>query len=72
MELSKEEVRAICLGKFTARKCPCCNNEGKEYWDGNTGMGASPHPPPGIAPEDIAWGFCETCDGVAFILTFQE
>lgn len=72
MYLEKEQVRAICLGKFTARKCPCCDNEGYEYWNGITGMGVGPTPPLGLPEDDIASGACENCNGSAFILTFME
>lgn len=54
--LDKEETRDLILGKLKYRKCPCCDNQGMEYWDGQTGMGANPSPS-GIDPEWLTWGF---------------
>jgi len=71
MELSNEELRSIALGKFTARKCPSCDNNGIEYWDGNTGLGAGPNPPKDIPKEDVSFGSCENCNGIGYILQIQ-
>ena len=68
--LDAEEVRDLILGKLKYRKCPCCDNNGVEYWDGETGMGASPSPS-GINPEWLAWGSCENCNGLGFILYYE-
>jgi hypothetical protein len=72
MELNRQEIRAICLGKFSARKCPACDNDGREYYDGRTGLGAGPMPPDGIPEDDIASEPCANCDGVGYILKFEE
>jgi len=67
--LDTHEVRDLILGKLKYRKCPCCDNQGLEYWDGSTGMGVNPSPA-GIDPENLSWGFCENCSGLGFILYY--
>ncbi len=64
---SNEELRDIILKKVTYEKCPMCDNNGQEWWDGATGLGASPFPPPGVDPDDLAHGDCDNCAGLAFI-----
>jgi len=67
--LGLEETRDLILGKLKYRKCPCCDNQGIEYWDGNTGLGASSSPS-NIPPEYLSWGSCENCNGLGFILYY--
>ena len=69
--LYNEELRDIILGKTTFRKCPCCDNNGRVYYDGNTGLGVGPCPPAGIAEEDIADDTCDDCHGLGFIQNFK-
>lgn len=42
-----------------------CDNNGYEYWDGESGMGVSPTPS-GINPDNLAYGPCEECKGLGF------
>jgi hypothetical protein len=64
-ELSRDEFRAIILGKITYRKCPCCDSEGLEYWDEN-GNGTGPCPRPEWG-DNYESGLCDNCDGLGFI-----
>ena len=68
--LYTEEVRDLILGKLKYRKCPCCDNNGLGYRDGETGVGASPSPS-GISFECLSWGLCENCNGLGFILYYE-
>lgn len=72
MELDRNEVRALAFGKFLATKCPCCDNEGRVWFDGKTGLGAAPYPPGGVATEDIAWEPCDVCEGVGYKIRFMS
>lgn len=63
-ELSKEEYRNIILGKITFRKCPACDNNGREYWD-EEGVSVLPYPHPDW--ENYSEGDCENCNGLAYI-----
>jgi len=72
MEFTASKIRSICLGKFSAKKCPCCDNDGIVYFDGNTGLGVGPTPPGGLQKEDIGIDTCDNCFGVGFILTIQD
>lgn len=65
---TRQEMRDLILGNIKARKCPCCDNEALEYWDGDTGLGAGPAPPPGIPAEQVASGECSNCEGLGFLL----
>lgn len=68
MWLENEEVRALALHKLSFVKCPCCDMNGLQYWDGRTGLGVN-NSPVGLDTEDMCFGGCEECDGVGFILT---
>lgn len=70
MVLDRDELRAIALGKFKASKCPCCDNEGRVWYDGETGLGAGPNVPIGISEENIASEPCDNCEGVGFTIRF--
>ncbi len=64
------EVRKFALGKFTARKCPCCDNDGIEYWDED---GIAPGPSPRKEwGEDFGSGACQNCNGIGYIIQFHE
>jgi len=67
--LDLEETRDLILGKLKYRKCPYCDNTGREYWDGDTGLGVSPSPI-GIDPDKLAQGPCDNCEGLGFILYY--
>ena len=69
---SNEELRDIILGRVTYRKCPACDANGQQYWDGESGMGVGPFPPAGINPDDIASGDCQDgCNGLGYIVNQQ-
>lgn len=67
MEYDIETIRGIIKGSIVPRKCPDCDVNGIQYWDGETGLGVSPTPS-GIDPEWLDWGTCETCKGLSYIL----
>ena len=68
--LDTEDVRNLILGKLKHRKCPCCDNNGRVYYDGESGMGISASPS-GINPDNLAIESCENCSGLAFILYYE-
>lgn len=65
-ELSKEELRDVIFGRIQYRKCPACDNDGVEWYNGKTGDAARPFPDP-------SWGKwtesqeCPECDGLGFV-----
>ena len=63
---TKEALLNIILGKVHYRKCPCCDSDGRQYWDGN-GMGVGPCPRPEWG-EDYGEGLCDNCGGLGYIL----
>lgn len=65
MEISIEELRNIILGKIQYKKCPCCDNNGFEYWD-EEGISVLPSPLPEWG-ENYGKGICENCNGLGFI-----
>lgn len=65
-DFSKHDLQDLCKGKIQWRKCPDCDVNGIQYWDGDTGMGVSSNPS-GIDAEKIDSGSCETCGGVAYL-----
>lgn len=64
-----EELKDLIKGKIQWRKCPECDNNGLQYFDGATGMGVSASPS-GIDPEELAWENCDNCHGLAYILYY--
>ncbi len=64
-ELSRDELREIILGKIHYRKCPNCDNNGREYWDEN-GEGVSPFPREEWG-DNYNEGACENCDGLGYV-----
>lgn len=64
-DLDRLEMRAIALDKFSVRKCPCCDNNGMIYYDGETGLGVSSSPS-GINPEWLTSVLCDECEGVGY------
>lgn len=64
-----EELKDLIKGKIQWRKCPECDNNGLQYFDGATGMGVSSSPS-GIDPEELAWENCDNCYGLAYILYY--
>ena len=67
MRFTIEEVREIIQGKVNFRKCPCCDNNGQEWWDGATGTGVGPSAPANCAEDDICHDDCQACHGLAYI-----
>lgn len=65
MDVETKWLRDVILGKITFRKCPCCDNNGREYWDEN-GDGVSPFPRPEWNG-NFDSGECENCGGLGFI-----
>lgn len=64
-EFTNDELRRIIFGKDVFRKCPACDNKGKEYWseDGN------PRPSPLIEwGDNYEQGDCNGCDGLGYNL----
>jgi len=43
IQLSPQKLRRIIPGQTIYRKCPCCDKNGCEYWNGE-GNDASPFP----------------------------
>ena len=60
-----EDFRKIILGKITFKKCPCCDNNGVEYWD-ETGTSVLPYPHKSWG-DKYESGKCENCGGLGFI-----
>jgi len=67
-----DTVRGIIRGTITYRKCPCCDNDGQEWWDGGTGLGAGPTPPVNVSVDDLASGDCDNCGALAYLLEHKE
>ena len=65
---TNEIVRGIISGQISAKKCPCCDNNGQEWWDGMTGLGVGSAPPVGVPVENLSNGDCENCDGLAYLI----
>jgi hypothetical protein len=65
-----EELKYLIKGKIQWRKCPECDNNGLQYFDGSTGLGVAPYPLPGIPEEDLASENCDNCYGLAYILYY--
>lgn len=64
-----DELKMICKGKIGWRKCPDCDVNGLQYWDGETGLGVN-NTPSGINPEWLESGACETCEGLGYQLYY--
>lgn len=64
--LEWEEIRLLARKKAHYVKCPCCDIDGLQYWDGATGEGVS-NSPSGIDPEWLERGNCENCEGIGFL-----
>lgn len=71
MELETQEIRDLILGKIKYRKCPCCDNKGREYYDDTTSEGRYPSPS-GINPANLDSDECENCKGLAYILYYNN
>lgn len=65
-EFDSHELRRIIFGKDVFRKCPACDNEGREYWDEN-GCPARPSPLPEWGDNYVS-GDCEQCNGLGYNL----
>ena len=64
--LEWEEVRMLAREQAYFVKCPCCDMDGLQYWDGETGLGVS-NTPSGINPEWLCSGYCDNCEGIGFL-----
>lgn len=62
-----DELRDLCLGKLQWRKCQCCDNNGRQYWDSRYTMGMLSNPS-GIPEEHLDSDTCYNCFGLGFIL----
>ena len=68
MYLDITEIKDLIEGRLKYRKCPCCDSNGKVWFDGRTGEDALPYPPPGIPDYALAWEGCDKCSGLSYIL----
>lgn len=63
--ITSERLRDIITGKIKYKKCPCCDNEGYEYWDEN-GVSVLPYPHPDWG-NNYERGACQNCCGVGYV-----
>ena len=70
-EFDNEELKKLLFGRFDVRKCPACDCNGDQWFDGRTGLGVSPTPPD-IDEEWIASELCTECDGLAYLYKFHD
>ena len=63
-DLTNSELRDIILGKTTYKKCPGCDQNGREYWE-ETGTVVLPYPLATWISHDS--GLCQSCDGLGYI-----
>ena len=66
-----EELQAICKGKISWTKCPDCDTNGWQYWDGEIGEGVCNNPSY-INPERVDRDGCETCGGIAYLFKWND
>jgi len=62
-----DDLFELVRGKITWKKCPVCDANGRQYWDGKTGEGVCSSPS-GIDPEFLESDGCENCNGLGFNL----
>lgn len=67
--LDFDDLYKMVRGKVNITKCPCCDSNGIQYWDGETGEGVKDNPS-GINPEWLERGPCENCHGLGFLLSY--
>lgn len=67
--INTDYLRDIILGHVQFRKCPACDNAGREYWD-ETGTAVLPYPHPDWG-DNYESGPCEYCNGLGYI-PFQK
>lgn len=70
--LSREQMLDHVFGRVKVRKCPACDNDGRVYFDGGTGLGVGPYPPPGIPAEDVGVEPCDECNGLGYLITYND
>ncbi len=68
--ITTEKLRRIALGKIVFKKCPCCDNNGRQYWE-ETGTSVLPYPHPNWG-DDYESGPCDNCEGVGYIMINAE
>jgi len=67
--IDRDELKDLIEGKLKYRKCPCCDANGLQYYDGSTGLGVSASPS-GIDPEWLTSEGCDNCGGLAYLLYY--
>ena len=65
--LDFDDLYKLVRGNVAIKKCPCCDVDGLQYWDGATGLGVKDNPS-GIDPEFLDQGPCDNCAGLGFLL----
>lgn len=65
MEIEIQKFRDIIIGKQIYRKCLCCDNNGRVYWD-ETGISVLPYTHPEWG-DNYDSGPCDTCEGIGFV-----
>ena len=68
MYLETEDVKDLIEGGLKYRKCPCCDGDGRVWFDGRIGEGGLPYPPPGIPDSALDYESCNKCEGLSYIL----
>ena len=68
--LDTEQVKDLIEGRLKYRNCPLCDSNGRVWYDGETGEGALPYLHPSISEENAAWGTCDNCDGLSYLLYY--
>ena len=69
--LDFSDLYKLVRGQVDVKKCPCCDINGHQYWDGSTGMGLNSSPA-GIDPENLERDACENCAGLGFLIKCSE
>lgn len=66
-----QELYDLVRNKISWKKCQSCDSYGFQYYDGKTGEGLSKSPS-GIDPEWLEKTTCEDCDGLGFIVYYDD
>lgn len=69
--LDNEDVYRMMRGNYRFKKCPSCDINGRQYYDGSTGLGVS-NTPAGIPLDDLAEDTCDECNGYGYFLIFED
>ena len=65
MWIETEYLRRVILGQMTFKKCPACDNSGREYWD-ESGISVLPYPHKDWG-DNYDSGPCSNCGGLGYI-----